>query len=513
MNSTGKHKNGSAPTEWTNEPGTSALPDEWLARIGEFAEAEKVEVYAVGGFVRDRLLKLPFRGEIDFAVVGNAPEFAERFAKAFKLGRKVQVYRRFGTASLMLDEIHLEFASTRAESYNPESRNPDVTPATFEQDLSRRDFTINAMAVDVRSPSEIIDLFHGREDLAAKRIRTPLDPETTFRDDPLRILRAIRFAARLGFTIDKKTLEALSGQHERLKIVARERINDEFFKILETNPPSRGLLLLHETGVLESIFPEIDALRGVDQVGKHHHKDVLLHTFQVVDKVAEQTLRADLRFAALVHDIGKPATKRFDKEAGWTFHGHEHVGERMIRKMGKKYKLPDDLTQSTSRLVRLHMRPINLQDEGVADSAIRRLAVQASDQLEDLLLICRADITSGNRQKVRRYLRDFDKMVERMKEIDQKDQLRAFQSPIRGDELMQRTGLPEGPRVGLIKALIEEAILEGTVAHSREAAETILPKTIEAVAAMNDTQVLTTLRGIMRARAEGTAPPPPPRDE
>ncbi|MFH0883342.1 MAG: HD domain-containing protein [bacterium] len=478
--------------------------------MSELALSEEVDVYAVGGFVRDRLLKRPFQGEIDFAVVGNAPEFAVAFAKAFGLRRRVQVYRRFGTASLPLDNISLEFAATRRESYSPDSRNPDVSPATFEEDLARRDFTFNALAVDVRNPGKIIDLFHGVRDLKAGIVRTPLDPETTFRDDPLRILRAIRFAARLGFTIEKKTLVALQQQRERLEIVARERISDEFFKILAANPPSRGLLMLHETGVLGVIFPEIDALRGVDQVGKHHHKDVLLHTFQVVDKVAEQTPRVDLRFAALVHDIGKPATKRFDRESGWTFHGHEHVGERMVRRMGERYKLAEELIQKTARLVRLHMRPINLQDEEVADSAIRRLAVQAGEQREDLLLVCRADITSGNHQKVRRYLRDFDRMVARMKEIDQKDQLRAFQSPIRGDELMQRTGLAEGPRIGLIKALIEEAILEGQIAHSREAAETILQETTDKVARMEDLRVLETLRGIMCARAEGSAPPPPP---
>ncbi len=511
MPSTRKHESTSPPAG--KDPGAAASgsipPEQWVARVGHHAEAEQLAVYAVGGYVRDLLLGVPFAGEIDFAVAGNAPKFAESFARAHRLRRKVQVYRRFGTASLALNDITLEFASTRRESYSLDSRNPDVSPASFEEDLARRDFTINTLALDAQNPGEIIDPFNGVQDLKARVVRTPLDPETTFRDDPLRILRAIRFAARLGFTIEKKTLAALRGQRARLEIVARERINDEFFKILETDPPSRGLLILHESGVLEVIFPEIEALHGVDQVGRHHHKDVLLHTFLVVDKVAEQTARADLRFAALVHDIGKPATKRFDRKAGWTFHGHEHVGERMVRRIGKLHRLPDELTQKTASLVRLHMRPINLQDEGVTDSAIRRLAVQAGDQLDDLLLLCRADITSGNRQKVRRYLHAFDGMVARMKEIDQKDQLRAFQSPLRGDELMRRTGLDEGPRIGLIKAMIEEAILDGQITHSREAAETILPEIIDRVEKMGDDRVLETLRGIMRSRAEGTAPPPP----
>lgn len=485
-----------------------ATPEAWLDQVGGFSAELNVPVYAVGGFVRDRLLGLPFGGDIDFSVVGNAPEFAEAFAKKLNLRKKVQIYRRFGTASLPLEGITLEFATSRRESYDEASRNPDVEPAPFEEDLARRDFTINALAVDTRSPDKVIDHFNGIADLDAGLLRTPLDPEKTFRDDPLRILRAIRFAARFEFKIEEKTLASLVAQHRRLEIVARERINGEFFQILSGNPPSRGLLLLHETGVLEVIYPEIAALAGVEQVGKHHHKDVLLHTLKVVDKVAEVSDDVALRFAALVHDIGKPATKRFDKRAGWTFHGHEHVGERMIRKLGKRYRWSEELTESTAKLVRMHMRPINLQDEGVTDSAIRRLMVQAGDQIEMLLKLCRADITSGNRQRVRRYLRDFDRMVERMGAVEQRDELRRFQSPVRGDEIMEKYSLHEGPRVGLIKALIEEAILDGEIEHSRAAAEQYLPVAAERVAAMEDKPVLERLRTIMRSRSEGSAPPP-----
>jgi putative nucleotidyltransferase with HDIG domain len=484
-------------------------PEHWVARVGQLAREMGLDVYAVGGYVRDRLLGQPFAGDIDFSVVGNAPEFAERLAAELKSKRRVQIYRRFGTASLPLEGIDLEFASSRRESYSPGSRNPDVEPAPFEEDLARRDFTINALAVDTRKPDEVLDRFGGLNDLDNGIIRTPLDPVVTFSDDPLRILRAIRFAARFRFKLHPETRRALIEQHGRLKIVARERINDEFFKILSHNPPGPGLLLLHETGILKEVFPELAELAGVDQVGKHHHKDVLLHTIRVVDKVAEKTDDVSLRFAALVHDIGKPATKKFVKGTGWTFHGHEHVGERLVRKLGERYKWGDELTQNTARLVRMHMRPMNLQDEGVTDSAIRRLMVQAGQQIDDLLLLCRADITSGNEQKVRRYLREFDRMVTRMDEVQQRDELRAFQSPVRGDEIMERYSLPEGPRVGLIKVLIEEAILEGEIEFSREAALEYLPVAAARVESLEEKEVLSRLREIMRSRADGAAPPEP----
>ncbi len=489
-------------------------PEAILARVGEAAKEEGLAVYAVGGYVRDKLLGRPFSGEIDFTVVGDGPAFARLLARRWKLPGKVQIYRRFGTARLKMGPVRLEFATSRRESYAPDSRKPEVRPAPFEEDLARRDFTVNALALDTREPGEIIDRFNGLEDLKNRLIRTPLDPESTFRDDPLRILRAIRFAARLHFRIEEKTWEGLSEQRERLEIVARERINEEFFKILAADPPSHGLLLLHLSGVLEIIFPEIAALAGVEQVGRHHHKDVLLHTFRVVDQVAETAPpdRVDLRFAALLHDIGKPATKHFDPEAGWTFHGHEHVGERMVRRMARPRKLPEDLAERTAKLVRLHMRPINLNDEEVTDSAIRRLVVQAGEQIDDLLTLCRADITSGNARKVRRYLADFDRMVARMREIENRDQLRRFQSPIRGEEIMERTGLPQSPRVGLIKALIEEAILDGGIPNSREGAESIFEEIRREVEALDEETVLRRLRAIHHARAEGMRPPPEPGD-
>ncbi|MBS1261605.1 MAG: Multifunctional CCA protein [Calditrichaeota bacterium] len=465
-------------------------------------------MYAVGGYLRDRLLGLPFRGEVDFSVVGDGPAFARAFAERVGHRGRVAVYRRFGTASFVTRGVRLEFATSRRESYREHSRNPIVEPAPFGEDLARRDFTINAIAIDCREPDRIVDPFAGRDDLAAKLIRTPLDPERTFSDDPLRILRAVRFAARLRFRIEPATWAGMVENARRLEIVAPERINDEFFQILALDPPSRGLLLLHECGALAVIYPEIDALAGVDQVGRHAHKDNLLHSIKVTDKVAKQTGDLGLRFAALVHDIGKPRTKRFEKGQGWTFHGHEHLGERMIRKMGRRCKWPDELTDRTAKLVRLHMRPMNLQDEGVTDNAIRRLVVQAGEDIDDLLTLCRADITSGNEKKVRRYLSAFDSMVERMDEIEAKDALRRFQSPIRGDEIMARTGLPESPRVGLIKTLIEEAILDGEIPNTRAGAERIFDEVVAQVGRFDDRQVLRRLRALSKARAEGKALPP-----
>ncbi|MBZ0263635.1 CCA tRNA nucleotidyltransferase [bacterium] len=488
-------------------------PEEVLESIARHAEQYGTEVYIVGGYVRDQLLGRDFRDDLDLAVVGNAPEFAESLASELGIRKKITVYRRFGTAQLQVGKISLEFASTRKESYNEASRNPDVQPATLEEDLSRRDFTVNAMAVNIQDRENIIDLFGGKIDLENRIIRTPLEPSRTFSDDPLRILRAVRFAAKLNFEIHQDTLEAMKQERERLKIVSRERINTEFFKILGHNPPSHGLRLLFDAGILEIIFPEISNLSGVEQIGKHHHKDVFNHTLIVVDKVAQKTDRVDLRFAALMHDIGKPTTKRFVDEIGWTFHGHEHVGERMVRKFKKQYKFPEELTDHTSKLVRLHMRPLALQDEGVTDSAIRRLLVQAGEEIDDLLLICRADITSGKKERVKRYLASFDRMVERMAEIETKDQLKRFQSPIRGEEIMERAGLSEGPRVGLIKALIEEEILAGNIEFTYEAANDIFAEVVKKVEVLEDSTVLRTLQNLMRSRSDGLPPAPEPQEK
>ncbi len=483
-------------------------PEGILGLVGDAAQNEGVKVYAVGGYIRDRLLGRDFHGEIDFSVVGDAPAFARTIAKRWRLSGKVVVYRRFGTARIEAGGMILEFATSRSESYPEDSRKPIVEPAPFDKDLARRDFTVNALAVDTTTPEKIIDKFNGLADLDMRLIRTPLAPEETFSDDPLRILRAIRFAAQLAFNIEADTFKALGRQKERLCIVARERINEEFFKILTAEPPSHGLRLLLESGVLEVVFPEIAALAGVEQVGRHHHKDVFAHTLKVLDKMSEKTGRLEVLLAALLHDVGKPDTKHFDRKSGWTFHGHEHVGERMVKRFAKRYRLPEETVQSAARLVRLHMRPMNLQDEGVTDSAIRRLVVQADNQIDDLLTLCRADITSSNPKKVKRYLAEFDRMVERMDEIKLRDSLKAFQSPIRGEEIIERLGIEPGPRIGLIKALLEEAILEGEVPYSRAGAESLFDKVAGKVAALEDGEVLRHLRAIMKARSEGLGPPP-----
>ncbi len=482
------------------KPGLPDTPESLIDRIGDAARDLDAEVYAVGGYVRDRLLGRRFSGEIDLSVVGDGPAFARELAKRWGVRQKVQIYRRFGTARLQAGKIVLEFATSRRESYAPDSRNPDVEPAPFEEDLARRDFTINALAVDVCNPTEVIDKFNGLADLDARVLRTPLDPKRTFSDDPLRILRAVRFAHKLDFNIAEETWEAMKRESHRLTIVARSRINEEFFKILSYKPPSEGMLLLYHSGALEVLFPEIAELAGVEQIGRHHHKDVLLHTFQVMDHLAEVTDDPRLLFAALLHDIGKPRTKQFDEGQGWSFHGHEHVGERLVKKMGRKYEWPDELTQHTAKLVRLHMRPINLTGDEVTDSGVRRLLVQVGEDIDDLLKLCRADITSANPRKVRRYLNEFDRMVAHMEQVEQKDELRRFQSPIRGDEIMERTGLPESPRVGLIKALIEEDILDGRIPFTREGAERVFEEKMKETEGLSQKEIIKRLKTIIQQR-------------
>lgn len=482
-------------------------PEHLLKKVADEAQEQKLKVYAVGGYLRDRLLGLPFSGEIDLSVVGDASDFASSLKERWGLRSKIHIYKNFGTAKLQVGDIRLEFATSRRESYREDSRNPLVEPAPFDEDLARRDFTINALAIDVTRPDELIDHYNGVEDLQNKLLRTPLNPEQTFSDDPLRMMRAVRFAARLGFSLVDEMVTAINKMKGRLKIVARERVNEEFFKILAVTPPSRGLQLLFDTGLLKEFFPELVDLAGVEQRGRHHHKDVWQHTLKVLDNLSEKTDKVSLRFAALVHDIGKPRTKAFVKGKGWTFHAHEYVGERMMRKITRRNLLPETMGTDAASLIRLHMRPMSLQDEGVTDSAIRRLVVQAGDLIDDLLILCRADITSGNEKKVRRYLAGFDRMVERMQEIEEKDEFRNFQSPIRGEEIMERTGYSEGPKVGLVKALIEEAILEGEIPFSREGAESIFEEIVVGVNRLSSGEVIRQLKAVKQSRSEGKAPP------
>lgn len=444
--------------------------DPVLKVIGSVGDEMNVEVYAVGGYVRDKLLKKDGK-DIDFVVVGNGPGLARRVAR--KLGsEKVVVYAKFGTALVEYQEYKLEFVTARKESYRDDSRKPEVEPADLPTDLARRDFTINALAIGLNKHNygQLIDPFQGLEDLKKRIIRTPLDSILTFHDDPLRIMRAIRFATQLQFEIEDRTKEGMKEMASRLKIVSQERITEEFLKILAAEKPSIGFILMEETGVLQVIFPELAQLKGVEQMEGYHHKDVFYHTLKVVDNVAKVSQDLNLRFTALVHDIAKPKTKKFVPGKGWTFHNHEEMGARMIPAIGKRLRLPNDMIKYAQKLTRLHLRPIALTEEHVTDSAYRRLLVQAGEHLEDLLTLCRADITSRNPKRVQQHLANFDFVVKRLKEVEEKDRMRAFQSPVRGDEIMGLCGLKPGPLVGKLKKMIEEAILEGEIPNEHDAA-------------------------------------------
>jgi len=447
-----------------------------VSTITEAAKENGIEVFMVGGVVRDLILKRE-RSDLDFLVIGDSLKFAEKIAN--KLGiQKVTKFRNFGTAHFIYQNYDIEFVGARKESYNRDSRKPIVEDGTFEDDIKRRDFTINAMAISLNEKNfgELIDIFNGYNDLQNKLIKTPLDPFQTFDDDPLRIMRAFRFAAQLEFQVDESIMKAAKEMKERLRIVSQERITDEFLKILSAPKPSIGLKLLYDSEVLQIIFPEIHNLAGVDQRQDYHHKDVFLHTLIVVDNISQATENLWLRFAALVHDIAKPQTKKFVEGIGWTFHGHEELGARMMKNIFHRMKLPMNKLEYVEKLVRLHLRPIALAKEEVTDSAIRRLIVQAGDDLQDLITLCRADITSKNPQKVEKYLANYEAVMQKVLEVQEKDRLRAFQSPVRGDEIMKICNLKPSKKVGEIKKAIEEAILDGVIENSHEAALEYLMK-------------------------------------
>jgi poly(A) polymerase len=384
----------------------------------------------------------------------------------------VVAFERFGTAMVTLPEGKVEFVGARQESYAPDSRNPSVTAGTLEQDLRRRDFTVNAMAVSLNTKTfgDLFDPLGGRADLAAKVLRTPLDPALTFEDDPLRTLRALRFAAQLGFSVAPEALAAIRTMRHRLAIVSRERISEELLRILAAPTPSVGLRLMFDTGVLEVVFPEIAQMAGVDQRNDHHHKDVFLHTCLVVDNVAKVSGNLWLRFAALVHDIAKPRTKAYKEGIGWTFHGHEDLGARMMKKIFHALKFPMEHCAYVEKLVRLHLRPMALVDEVVTDSAVRRLVFEAGNDIDDLMILCKADITSKNPALVSRYLRNYDLVMEKIVEVEERDRLRNWQPPVRGDEIMEVCGLEQGRAVGTLKKAIEEAILDGKIPNEHDAA-------------------------------------------
>lgn len=456
---------------------TIDIADPVLLRIAALAVELGLEVWVVGGFVRDSFLGKS-RKDIDITVVGDPIDFAHRIAAVFKT--TPVIYERFRTAMVPCDGHHIEIVGTRVEHYNPATRKPSTAVGTLEDDLRRRDFTINSMAASLQPESlgNVIDMFDGISDINGKTLRTPLDPDVTMADDPLRMMRAARFAAQLGFSITDETQQAITKQSERITIISQERITDELLKILGSSRPGKGLKILFDTGLLRHIFPELNSLSGVDLVttgeSEYRHKDVLLHTLRVVDNLAHVSDNLWLRFAALVHDIAKPRTRKFIPETGWSFHGHEEIGARWQDRIFRKLKLPLEHLEYVKTLVRLHQRPMALVDEGVTDSAIRRLAVQAGDTLEDLFTLCRADITTKNHKLAERYLHNYENVYARIVEVRDRDNLKAFQSPVRGDEIMQIAGLDPGPQVGYCKYMIEEAILEGTIPNDHDHALTFL---------------------------------------
>ena len=448
-----------------------------LERAGRIGESKGIAVYAIGGLVRD-LLMGKILNDIDIMTVGEGIPFAKLLAGELGV-KKIVPFEKFGTALIPYKPVQIEVASARRETYDDYSRKPaDVIHTDLNGDLLRRDFTINTMAMDIRPGQfgELYDPFGGITALKNRLIQTPLDPNVTFSDDPLRMMRAAYFASKLNFNIDENCRQSMKEQVNRLKIVSWERIRDEFLKILSTKKPSIGLTILQKTGVLKIVFPEINIMYGMDQTSEWHHKDIFTHTLQVVDNAARLSDRMELRFAALVHDIAKPNTRRINDEKGYTFHGHDAVGERMLNKVAQRFKLSNKLTDYLKKLTLLHLRPIALVKSEVTDSAIRRLMVAAGKDLDDLMILCRADITTKNPNRVKHYMKNFEIVEEKMKNVAERDAMCKFQSPVRGDEIMSICGLTEGRIVGVIKESIEEAILDGEIENTYIAAKQYLIK-------------------------------------
>jgi putative nucleotidyltransferase with HDIG domain len=449
---------------------TIALNHPLLARIGAIADANGFEAYVVGGYVRDMLLGLGDR-DVDVMVLGDGIAFARCVAGELGI-HTVVTFERFGTAMLSTEYGKVEFVGARREQYSPGSRNPDVRAGTLQDDLMRRDFTVNALAVSLNGGQfgVLHDPLGGRKDLDARLLRTPLDPGQTFDDDPLRMMRAVRFAAQLGFAVADEALTAIRAMKDRLGIVSQERISDEFLKTLAAQRPSVGLQLMFDTGILHIVFPEIAQMAGVDQRRDHHHKDVFRHTCVVVDNIAQTTDNVWLRFAALVHDIAKPRTKAYQEGAGWTFHGHEETGARMMKRVFRRMRLPLEPLPYVEKLVRLHLRPMVLVDQIVTDSAVRRLVFEAGNDIDDLMRLCRADITSKNPHLVSKYLKNYDLVMQKVADVIDRDRLRNWQPPRTGDEIMAVCGLQPGKTVGILKKAIEEAILDGKIPNDHDAA-------------------------------------------
>jgi len=454
------------------------LKNKIFEKISQAADLIHQDTYIIGGYVRDLYLKRPSK-DIDILTIGSGIKLAEKVAGLLKPCPKVTVYKNFGTAQFKYRNFEVEFAGARRESYRTDSRKPIVEDGTLEEDQRRRDFTINALALGLNSYNTglLLDPFNGIDDIKNKIIKTPLDPSVTFSDDPLRMMRAIRFATQLNFTIETETLQAIAKNRERIKIVSSERISDELNKIILAEKPSAGFSQLEETGLLEIIFPELYNLKGVEIINGTGHKDNFYHTLEVLDRIAPYTENLWLRWSALMHDIAKPLTKKYVPDQGWTFHSHNFLGVKMIPGIFRRLKLPvNEKMKYVQKMVHLHMRPITLSEEEVTDSAVRRLLFEAGDDIDDLMTLCEADITSKNPAKVRRYMHNFRIVRQKLKEIEEKDAIRNFQPPVSGELIMETFGLPPCKEVGVIKNAIKESIIEGEIKNNFDEAFILMLK-------------------------------------
>ena len=447
--------------------------------ITQASEEIKLESYVIGGFVRDHILQRGEPKDIDIVAVGSGIELAKKVAEILPHKPKVQVFKNYGTAMLRAYDMEIEFVGARKESYQKDSRKPIVEDGSLEDDQNRRDFTINALALGLNEDNfgNLLDPFEGIEDLNSKIIKTPLDPDITYSDDPLRMLRAIRFATQLNFKIEKESLDAIGRNKKRIKIISKERITDELHKIMLAEKPSKGFSLLHKTGLLHIIMPELTALEGIDEIEGQKHKDNFWHTLEVVDNIAENTDDLWLRWAALLHDIGKAPTKKFHKKIGWTFHGHEFVGAKMVFKLFKRLRLPlNDKMKYVQKLVLMSSRPIAIVDNDVTDSAVRRLIFDAGEDIEDLMTLCEADITTKNPNRFKKYHNNFKVVRTKMKEVEERDHVRNFQPPVTGEEIMETFNIRPSREIGIIKDTIKEAILEGEIPNEHDAARNLMLK-------------------------------------
>tara|TARA_B100000676_G_scaffold81448_1_gene81479 strand:+ start:1579 stop:3003 length:1425 start_codon:yes stop_codon:yes gene_type:complete len=459
---------------------TSKVEFKVFEAVKNVASSINCEAYAIGGYVRDAILGSKINEsypDIDITVKGDYMLFSEYLAKELDI-KTIVPFENFKTARLVHEDYQIEIAETRKESYIKDSRKPIVESTTLQEDLLRRDFTINAIAMSLNNESfgKIIDPLGGIKDLNKGLLITPLDPDETFSDDPLRMLRAVRFAAKLNFQIASNILDSISRMSSRLEIISWERITEEIVKCLKTDKPSIAFYLMKDTGLLKFVFPEMDVMSGVEIIDGKSHKDVFIHTLQVVDNAAKLTDKMEIRFAALVHDIAKPPTKRFDKAKGWTYHGHEEIGRRMMKVVAERMKLSKELRNYLMNMTKLHLRPIALAKKNITDSAIRRLMVEAGENIDDLMILCRADITTKNKKKVEKYINNFNRVEESMKDVKLRDELRNFQSPVDGKEIMDLLNIDAGKKVGKVKSFIEEAILNGDIDNTYEDALALLMK-------------------------------------